>query len=336
MTNDQRITGTGSEGLAADAGPSRRHGRLWSLVIGHWSLAVQGRLCVVGAALLWSTSGAFTKVLREDTGLGLNEPQLAPLQIAFFRVFFAGLVLVPFLRRGDISFRPAMLPTVLSFAVMNALFVSALALGSAANAIVLQYTAPMWMYLAAVWFLGEPADRRGAVSLGIGLAGIAVIVWGALAGPRAPSPGQGHPALVVAIALGSGVAYAGVLIGLRVLRDASPRWLTVVNHLGGALALAPFVWGYPVPTGPQFVVLFAYGALQMGLPYWLVARGLRTVSPQEAGTLTLLEPILNPLWAYLASPATEKLSPFTLAGGAFILGALAYRYWPFARGDRLT
>jgi drug/metabolite transporter (DMT)-like permease len=278
-----------------------------------------GRIYVVLAAVLWSTSGAFTKVLREDTGLGLNIPAVGPLQLAFYRVFFAALVLLPLVRRRDVSWRPAMLPTALSFAVMNGLFVSALALGTAANAILLQYTAPMWMYLASIWWLGEPADRRGAVALAIGLVGMGIIVAGGWQGGNLP---------VIAMALGSGVAYAGVLIGLRVLRSESPRWLTVVNHLGGAVALLPWVTGSPLPTRPQLLVLFLYGALQMGLPYLLVARGLRSVSPQEAGTLTLLEPILNPLWAYLASPATEALRWYTLLGGAFILGALAYRYWP--------
>jgi drug/metabolite transporter (DMT)-like permease len=274
------------------------------------------------AAVLWSTSGAFTKVLTKDTGLGLDAPPVGHLQIAFYRVLFAALVMVPLLRRRDVSWRPAMLPTALCFAAMNALFVSALALGTAANAILLQYTAPMWMYLASVWLLGERADRRGAVALAIGLAGIAVIVAGGWQGGELP---------VVALGLGSGVTYAGVLIGLRVLRNESPRWLTVVNHVGGALALLPCVVRGPVPTGPQLVVLFFYGALQMGLPYLLVARGLRVVSPQEAGTLTLLEPVLNPLWAYLASPATESPGASTLAGGACILGALAYRYWPWRR-----
>jgi drug/metabolite transporter, DME family len=299
---------------------------------GEWGMG--GRTCIVLAALFWSTSGALTRLLREDTGLGLERPHpVDPLQIAFYRIFFAGLVLSLFLRRGDFSFRPGMVAMVLCFALMNALFISAIALGSAANAILLQYTAPMWMYLAAVWFLHEPADRRGAVSLVIGLAGIAVIVGGAVAEPQPEAgSGRGHPLLVLLLGLGSGVTYAGVVIGLRVMRDASSRWLTVVNHLGGAatLALVPQVWTSPTPSGPQFVVLFFYGALQMGLPYFLAARGLRTVSPQEAGTLLLLEPILNPVWAYLVSPATETLSPFTFAGGAFILGALAYRYWPRA------
>jgi drug/metabolite transporter (DMT)-like permease len=280
-----------------------------------------GRLCVALAALLWSTSGAFTKLLTKETGTGLNYPPVYALHIAFFRVFFAGLVLLPFVRRRDISFRPATAATVASFAVMNALFVWAMAEGKAANAILLQYTAPMWMYLASIWFLGEPADRRGAVSLVIGLCGIGAIVWGGWTGGELK---------VIAIALGSGVTYAGVLIGLRVQRGASTTWLTVVNHLGGALVLLPWLVWLPLPSGPQLVVLFCFGALQMGLPYWLVARGLRSVSPQEAGTLTLLEPLLNPLWAYLVSPETERLNGYIVAGGACILGALAYRYWPTA------
>src|SRR5262245_59199198 len=123
------------------------------------------RLYVVLAAVIWSTSGAFTKVLREQTAFHLNVPPVEPLPIAFFRVVFAGAVLLPLLRRRDLSFRPTMLFTAGAFAVMNVLFVRAMALGSAANAILLQYTAPMWMYLASVFLLGEPADRRGAVAL---------------------------------------------------------------------------------------------------------------------------------------------------------------------------
>src|ERR1700716_823084 len=96
-----------------------------------------GRLCIVVVAQLWSISGAFTKVLTKDTALGLNAPEVTPLQIAFFRVLFAGAVLVPTLRRRDLSFRPTMLPMVATFAIMNATFVSALALGTAANAILL-------------------------------------------------------------------------------------------------------------------------------------------------------------------------------------------------------
>jgi drug/metabolite transporter (DMT)-like permease len=280
-----------------------------------------GRVCVLLAAVLWSLSGAFTKLLTRPTVLGLNEPELPGLLIAFGRVGFAGLALVPTLRRRDLSFRPAMLAMVASFAVMNALFVCAMAQGTAANAILLQYTAPMWMYLASVWWLGEPADRRSSVALAFGLLGIGVIVWAG-----------SHEAdlTVIGLGLGSGVAYAGVIIGLRVLRDASSRWLTVLNHLGGALALVPFLWylAPPRPQPAQIAFLVFFGTVQMALPYWLMARGLRAISPQEAGAITLLEPLLNPLWAYLVAPETETPGAATFVGGALILGGLAWRYWP--------
>jgi DME family drug/metabolite transporter len=133
---------------------------------------------------------------------------------------------------------------------------------------------------------------------------------------------------VIGLALGSGVAYAGVLLWLRVLRNESSRWLTVLNHLGSALVLLPDAARFGLPTPGQLGWLFVFGAVQMGLPYWLMARGLRGISPNEAGTLSLLEPILNPLWAYLVSPAEELPGAWTWIGGAFILSGIAYRYWP--------
>src|SRR5437660_4075455 len=97
----------------------------------------RGRVCLVAAAVLWSLSGLFTRLLQKDTPLGLHTPALTPLQIAFYRALFAGLVFVPALRRRDIRFRPLMGVMVVCFALMNALFISSIALGSAANAILL-------------------------------------------------------------------------------------------------------------------------------------------------------------------------------------------------------
>lgn len=298
-----------------------------SATIEHQPSPARGRLFIFLAAALWSLGGAFTKVLTQSTFVGVDEPPIEPLflagkdipiQIACYRVVFAGLVLLPTLRRGDIRFRPLMLAMLLSFALMNAAFISAQALGTAANAILLQYTAPLWLYLAALW-QGEPTDRRGGWSLAIGLVGIAVIVGGGW---------QEDDLAVVAIGLFSGVAYAGVVLCLRALRGLSPAWLTVWNHLLGGLILLPLVVFLRPPTWQQFVILFFFGAIQMGIPYWLVAQGLRTVSVQEAGGIALLEPILNPLWVYLV--AGEIPHPFTFVGGAIILAALAYRYWPIS------
>jgi drug/metabolite transporter (DMT)-like permease len=287
-------------------------------------------LYILAAAVLWSLSGAFVKLLRPPAtigggvipastlaSLGLGQPPVPELVIAFYRCLFAGLVLIPTLRRADLSFRPLMLVMALCFAIMNALFVSALGRGTAANAILLQYTAPLWMYLASVWILREPTNRRNTVALLVALCGVAVIVVAAW---------HQSELQVVLIALGSGVAYAGVVLCLRVLRDASPRWLTVWNHLLAAFALLPLLWLHATPRPSQLLCLALFGAVQMALPYWLMSRGLKSVNPQEAGTITLIEPLLNPVWAYLVAGDTPETA--TVLGGSLILLALVWRYFP--------
>jgi DME family drug/metabolite transporter len=283
----------------------------------------KARLCVVLAALLWSTSGAFTKILCEDTGLGLNEPAIDPLAIAFWRVAFAAVVFLPAVRRREWTFRPALWLTGLAFALMNASFVLATALGPSANAILLQYTAPMWVYAICVGVLGEPAERRGTATLLLGMTGIGVLFAGEWTGSRLPA---------VLLALGSGLAYALMMIGLRVQRDVSSYWLTAFNFFFGAMVLLPIVWRHPLPSWPQLAMLFVFGAVRLSLSYWLLAVGLRHLSTQEVGTLSLIDPMLNPLWAYLVSPATETPTLWTLAGGACIVGALGWRYWPLRKG----
>jgi drug/metabolite transporter (DMT)-like permease len=276
-------------------------------------------LCVIAAAVLWSLSGAFKGVLVKLSPPEFSDPDTIAGYIAFYRVLFAGLVLLPTLRRRDVRLYPKLLWLPACFAAMNWTFTTALARGTAASAIFLQYAAPVWVYLFGIACLGERPDARSTVSVLLCAFGVAVILaggWG------------GDDAAVVSLALASGVFYAGVLIGLQAFAAESPRWLTVLNHLSAAAVLLPWAVRLPLPSPGQLAWLAVFGAVQMALPYWLMARGLQTVSAREAGMLTLLEPLLNPLWAFLVAPDTERPPAATWLGGAFILGGLAYRYWP--------
>ena len=76
------------------------------------------------------------------------------------------------------------------------------------------------------------------------------------------------------------------------------------------------------------MVLALFGVFQMALPYWLFTRGLRAVSSQEAAIITLIEPLLNPVWAYLITPEKDTPTLPMLLGGALILFALVWRYVP--------
>ncbi len=279
---------------------------------------IHGRLLVVAAAVLWSLSGFFVK-----------SPWLADLPaagagptIAFYRCVFAFLILLPFVRPSRIRWHPAMLLMAGFFASMNILLICSMTQTSAANAILLQYTAPIWMFVASVTLLGEKADRRNLAALVLGMIGVGVIVvafWG------------GTEAAGVLMGLGAGASYGGVVVCLRVLRGHDPFVLVALNHGVSALVVLPWIVGQGggLPDTGHLVALFAFGTLQMAVPYVLFTRGMRTVSPQEAGVITLIEPIINPVWVFVLW--REPVALATVVGGAFIVLGLAVRYQPWFR-----
>lgn len=298
------------------------------------------RLCLVLAAVLWSLGSVFMRLLREPLGVGLDHPSLTPLQIAFYRGLFGGLVMLALVRRVEMKFRPTMFGMVVVFTVMSGLYLSALGLGPAANAIFLQNSAPLWVFVIGVLLLGERGDRRGWETVLIGAAGVVVIVAGNW--PRElPPADQRAQVLILFMGLGSGVVYAVVVLFLRALREYSAAWLVALNLLGTAVTLGLFVllndgwsafaaWA-TAPSAKQVAVLVVFGAVQMAIPYWLFARGLRTVSPQEAAIITLIEPLLNPVWAYLITPHKDTPTTWMFLGGALILLALVWKYIPSKR-----
>jgi drug/metabolite transporter (DMT)-like permease len=287
------------------------------------------RLMVVLAAVLWS-GGSFMKVFNNPTPLGLHEPELKALPIAFWRGLFAGLALVPLVRFRFVRFRPLMLGMVGCFALMSGLYLSALGLGPAANAILLQNSAPVWVFLIGVYLLKQKADERALRSTALAMVGVGVIVAGNWPW-QVEADEQRAQVLILLMGAGSGLTYAGVVLLLSQLRAHSPAFLMVLNLLGSAAVLGLYLWltgGFVVPTPLQLVYLALFGVVQMAAPYWLFARGLRTITPQEAGIITLLEPVLNPVWAYLIAPDKEVPTWWTLLGGAVLLAALAWRYVP--------
>jgi drug/metabolite transporter (DMT)-like permease len=158
------------------------------------------------------------------------------------------------------------------------------------------------------------------------MAGIGIIIQD---GITAAVTEGGRRLTVVLLGLGSGITFAGVLWFLRYLQGQNAFFLTVLNQAAAALLVLPFLWLKPQPTAPQLIVLAIFGVVQLGLPYVLMARALRWVPAQEAGLLGLIEPLLNPLWAYAAAGEIPETS--TQVGGGLILLALLLRYLPWQR-----
>ena len=277
----------------------------------------RGRLMVLAAAVLWSSSGLFAKAPLFDDWPVETKGTL----LAFWRALFAGLVLLPCVRGP--RFRAAMLPMILFFVAMSVTYLSAMTQTTAANAIWLQSTAPFWVFLFSLGLGLERPTRGELVPLVFGCAGVAAILFNEVHATDRMGVGYG---------LAAGVCYAGVVLALRALRDEPSVWLVTLNHLSAAALLLPVVVSRGVmPDAQQFAVLFAFGVLQMGVPYVLLARGLQHVPPQEAIVIGLVEPILLPLWVFLVWK--EAPSQWTIIGGACILIALVLRYgWLLAYG----
>lgn len=279
-----------------------------------------GRLLILAAAVMWSSSGLFAKApLFADWPLQLaGLPVRGPL-LALWRAVFAGLVLLPFIRRP--RWRWGLLPMLLAYSAMNYAFLAALTLTTEANAIWLQHTAPVWIFLVGVFVFREPVHPRDPWLLVCCLAGVGLILGCELRG-------QAVAGIVFGL-LGS-VTYGAVVLSLRQLRDEDGAWLVFLNNLVTVLLFLPLGLYYGLwPTGGQMLALSVFGAFQIGIPYLLFARGLRRVSGHEAAGIVLLEPILVPLWVYLAwrhVPSYEAPQWWTLVGGGLILLGLALRY----------
>ena len=269
--------------------------------------AAGGRLLIVAAAFLWSLAGVFIKFL-----------DLPPLTIVFYRSFFAALVFTPFLRRKDWRIDRPILISVITYTTAISAFVSANKLTTAANAIVLQYTAPFFVFLFSGLVLREKVSLLNGFTLAASMIGVAVIFLGSAGEPEMAG---------VLLALLSGVLFAAYMINLRRTQAVSPVYLTWINNVVCALMLLLVVKSQLGLTSTQLGIVAVMGAVQLGLPYFLFSKGLQTVPLQEASLIALIEPVLNPLWVALT--VGEIPSFATLAGGGLIVVALAVRYlWP--------
>ncbi len=236
-------------------------------------------------------------------------------------------MLIFFVRK--IQWTTRLLPMVATFALMNWTYMSAMVHCEASLAIWLQYTAPAWVFLFSWLFWKEKPEPRNWILLGFAAVGVGVILWAEITGASFRG---------VQFGLASAVFFAGVIVCLRGLRDIDAAWLVFLNHAVTAVLFSPSVLTNEAtwPSGSQWIYLALFGMLQMGLPYVLFARGLRTVSSHEASGLSLLEPVLVPLWVFFAwRSAVDYQFPATttLIGAALILfGLLASLDWPRKRG----
>lgn len=266
------------------------------------------------ATILWSSSGLFVKSPLFDWSAEEKGPVLA-----FWRAVFASIILGLMVRRPRWNWR--LIPMALCFVLMNYTFMSAMSRAEASVVIWLQHLAPAWVAIGSALFFKESLRREDLVLVVLAVCGVGVILADQL---------RGENPLAVALGIASGVTYAAVVLSLRNLRDEDPAWLATFNHLVTALLFIPFaVSASSLPHGPQWLYLAAFGAFQMGIPYVMFSIGLRRISGNQAAGLALLEPILVPVWVFVAWGGEPDYQPprwSTFVGASFILTGLLVRF----------
>ena len=271
----------------------------------------KGLIFLASAALLWSSSGIFIKLLT-----------LSAFQIACYRSLVSALAIVLILRLlkrpWSLPRDPVSLAGSLLYAFVLVLFVVATKLTTAANAIFLQYAAPIYLLFLEPWLFRRPFQKRDSWAVAACVGGMALFFAGHL--EKGGLAGN-------LLALLSGLLLALFSLVLKWKRETRPGHdpigMVVAGNLLVALLCLPWVLRSPLMVTPvQGAMLLYLGVFQLGIAYMLFTAGMRYLSATAALITCMLEAVFNPVWVFLG--IGERPSAYALAGGLVILSVILW------------
>jgi drug/metabolite transporter, DME family len=276
------------------------------------------RMQALAAALLFSTGGA-----------GIKVAAFSGLQVSALRSGIAAIALLMFLR-GRLVWSPRVALAGIVYAATLTLFVLSTKLTTAANAIFLQSTAPLYVLFLGPLMLGEHFKRRDLVYLlAVALGIVSCFVGRPAATLTAPDPVRGNLFGVIC-----SITWAFTLIALRSIeRDRSRPGLgmsaVAVGNLFASFVAMPFAWPFPAASTGEWATIAYLGVCQIGLAYVCLTAAIRHLPALEVSLLLLVEPVLNPVWTWILRG--EFPGTWTIVGGGIILTATALRSLHAAR-----
>jgi len=259
---------------------------------------------VLAAALLWSTGGLFIKWTK-----------LSGLELSFYRSLFATITIVLVTRKEGFGLNRLTAFAAVLYAVLLVLFVMATKQTTAANAIFLQYTAPVYLLVLEPLIYKERFRLRDLITVMICLGGMTLFFVGQL---------RPQDVLGNLLALASGVCFAVYVLLLRhhKSREVNRASSVIYGNLLAVLVLAPIgLAALPNINAQDAFSVIYLGVVQLGLAYALfttaMAAGVRSL---DAGIIAYIEPVLNPVWVFLV--IGERPSSWALLGGTIIIIAV--------------
>ena len=249
-------------------------------------------VALVLTAAAWSTSGVLIKLIDAN-----------PMAIAGARSFISALVLLVYLRRPRIDLSLNQVVAAVAYAATMVTFVVANKLTTSANAIFLQYLSPVFVAVLGIWLLGEKPRSAEWLIIGVVIAGMGLFFVDKLST-------RGLAGNVISIV--SGMCFALFIVFMRRQRTGSPLESMLLGHCLTAALSVPFWFGSPMPGLAGWTALLALGIFQIGVSSITFAFAVKHVTALGTSIVTLIEPVLNPVWVFIF--AGERPSLAAVAG----------------------
>ena len=253
-------------------------------------------------AVLWSTGGLLIKWVEWH-----------PMAIAGMRSAIAAAFLLLVLKRPQFTWSGVQMSGSVAYAASVVGFVVATRLTTAANAILLVYTAPIYVAMLSAWFLQERVTAFDWLTILLVLSGMGLFFFERLTV-------EGFWGNICAIV--GGMAFAWVVLCLRKQQGTSLLETVLLGNMIAALVGMPFMFR-TLPDLSSWVALLLSGTVQIGLAFVLYVIAMRSVSALEAILIPVIEPLLNPLWVFLLLGEVPSL--WTVIGGSVVVVSVTVR-----------
>ncbi len=267
----------------------------------------KGLLAVFAAGLLWSTGGIFIKLIPFNA-----------IQISFFRSFFAALVFLVIFKKDIFYANLFTFINAILYSAILILFVIATKMTTAANAIFLQYTAPIYVLIFEPLINKTKYEKINIITIFFCFIGMVMFFIGKF------SPGSMEGNI---LALLSGVAYAAFLLGMRKNKKEYQFSSIFYGNILVSIICFNSIFEISNFTVPNFLMVSYLGIFQIGVAYAVFSYGLKRVFAIEASLISMIEPVLNPVWVFLGYG--EVPSFMAIVGGIIIITAISIRAFVF-------
>lgn len=263
----------------------------------------KGILAVFITAILWSSGGLFIKLIS-----------LNSMQLSFFRCLIAAIVFALLFRKKILKVNPLALFNSLAYAAVLILFVIATKTTTAANAIFLQSTAPIYVLFFEPILTKTKWKRINIITIAVCFIGMILFFMGDL------SPGdiKGNIAALLA-----GIAFATFFLGMKKNNPQYGESSIFYGNVIVALFCIPFITDMNSISLQDFVMVSFLGVFQIAFAYALFSYGLKRIIAVEASIISMFEPVLNPIWVLIGYG--EIPSFYAIIGGLIIITAITTR-----------